>query len=329
MDNMKRIATAMAVIMMTMSLAGCGASGENNSSDTVINETNNIEANISTEEKKQPETQTQSETQQDLHPAAGIETGNQPAQDNQGNVEEQVTKHEHVYDESRKAVTCTESGLIVYTCRECGYSYSEEDSGSPALGHDFTSNTIVTEATEYSPGTRRFICARCGGSEDLAYGYAHKVKAYNGTQTVYGYWDTACEQEILELLNNYRASLGLKTLSTTRTMIETAHTRAKEIAFSYRHDHSRPTNERWRTAYPDDDFCGENIASGQADAQEVTTGWIESPDHNENMVNERFRTIGIGVFVRVDCPESGEVTQLDQKGLSHEDTRFYVQSFAN
>ena len=351
----KRTTIVMAVLMAA-TLAGCGhLHSSADISDSVINSAAQAASDARTADS-------------DTHESR-IDQDKKNGQSEQNNSDSQANHTEHVYNEVRKDATCTEAGVITYTCKVCGETYSEmdastpakghsylltkqaptcgqsgkniytcsvcgdsyteDDADNPALGHDFSSNTIVVTATEYSPGTRRFSCTRCGESKDIAYGYAHKVKAYNGTQTVYGYWDTACEQEILELLNNYRASQGLKPVSTTRSMIETAHTRAKEIAYSYRHNHSRPTNDRWRTAYPEDDFCGENIASGQADAQEVTTGWIESPDHNENMVNERFRTIGIGVFVRVDCPESGEVTEPDPKGLSHEDSRYYVQAFAN
>lgn len=351
----KRTTIVMAVLMAA-TLAGCGhLHSSADISDSVINSAAQAASDARTADSDTSESR--------------IDQDKKNGQSEQNNSDSQANHTEHVYNEVRKDATCTEAGVITYTCKVCGETYSEtdasapakghsylltkqaptcvqggkniytcsvcgdsyteDDADNPALGHDFSSNTIVVTATEYSPGTRRFSCTRCGESKDIAYGYAHKVKSYNGTQTVYGYWDTACEQEILELLNNYRASQGLKPVSTTRTMIETAHTRAKEIAYSYRHNHSRPTNERWRTAYPEDDSCGENIASGQADAQEVTTGWIESPDHNENMVNERFRTIGIGVFVRVDCPESGEVTEPDPKGLSHEDSRYYVQAFAN
>ncbi len=351
----KRTAVVMAVLMAA-ALAGCGNS---HSSADISDSVNNSVTQEASDTKIAGADTSESKIAQDK----------KNGQSEQNGSESQAEHTEHVYNEARKDATCTEAGIITYTCKVCGETYSETDSSAPAkghsyvltkqaptceqggkniytcsacgdsyteddadnpaLGHDFSSNTIVVEATEYSPGTRRFACTRCGNSQDIAYGYAHKVETYNGTKTVYGYWDTACEQEILRLLNEYRVSLGLKSLSARATMTRTAHTRAKEIAYSYRHDHSRPTNETWRSAYPEDDFCGENIASGQADAQEVTTGWIESPDHNENMINDKFMTIGIGVFVRVDCPESGEVTEPDIKGLSHEDSRYYVQSFAN
>ena len=43
---------------------------------------------------------------------------------------------------------------------------------------------------------------------------------------------------------------------------------------------------RWTTA-------GENIASGQESVQEAVAGWIESPGHCANLMNPRYREMGI------------------------------------
>lgn len=39
---------------------------------------------------------------------------------------------------------------------------------------------------------------------------------------------------------------------------------------------------------------GENIAQGQRSPADVMEAWIESPGHNENMLNSRFTRVGIG-----------------------------------
>jgi uncharacterized protein YkwD len=339
----RRLTCASLALVVCVSLAACGgnsnASVNSGNADSVeqsvaVQDENKITENTSkavgnldAAQSDGGETQTQAEQTESSSEAESSE-----AQEIVSQSVEVVTQPPHTvhsYNLTKVAATCEENGKNVYRCSVCGDSYEEEDADSPALGHDYTSNEIVVTATQYSPGTRRFICGVCGATKDLAYGYAHTVRAYDGTHVVYGYWDTACEQEIFDLLNEYRVSQGLKALTKSSTISETAHQRALEIAYSYRHNHSRPTNERWRTAYPEDDFCGENIASGQADAQEVTTGWIESPDHEENMSSTMYHHVGIGVFVRVDCPESGEVTVPDPNGLSHEDYRYYVQSFSS
>ncbi|NEE25044.1 CAP domain-containing protein, partial [Streptomyces sp. SID7982] len=39
----------------------------------------------------------------------------------------------------------------------------------------------------------------------------------------------------------------------------------------------------------------ENIARGQADAQAVVEGWMNSEGHRANILNCDYKTIGIGV----------------------------------
>jgi uncharacterized protein YkwD len=341
-NSAQKLTCAGLALAVCVSLAACGNNNTSADSGNVaiveqsvaVQDENKITENTSKEGGNLDAAQSDGgETETNAEQAeSGASDDKSQTSDSEVQTVEVVTQPPHTthsYVVTQVAATCEENGKIRYTCSVCGDSYEEEDADSPALGHQFTSNEIVLEATQYSPGTRRFICGVCGATNDLAYGYAHTVKAYDGTHVVYGYWDTACEQEIFDLLNEYRVSKGLRALTKSSIISETAHQRALEIAYSYRHNHSRPTNERWRTAYPEDDFCGENIASGQADAQEVTTGWIESAAHEENMSSTTFRRVGIGVFVRVDCPESGEVTVPDPEGLSHEDYRYYVQSFSD
>lgn len=329
----RRLTCASLALAVCVSLAACGNNNNITSADS--GNVNSAESSASTQSEStstaggnidaaQPtggETANSAESE-----SASVEAG---TQEQTVEVVTQAPHTTHSYVMTKVAATCEDNGKNLYRCSVCGDSYEEEDANSPATGHQYTSNEIVITATQYSPGTRRFICGVCGAAKDLAYGYAHTVQAYDGTHVVYGYWDTSCEQEIFDLLNEYRVSQGLKALTKSSAISETAHQRALEIAYSYRHNHSRPTNERWITAYPEDVACGENIASGQADAQEVTTGWINSPDHEENMSRTSYNHVGIGVFVRVDCPESGEVTVPDEKGLSHEDDRYYVQSFSS
>ena len=44
-------------------------------------------------------------------------------------------------------------------------------------------------------------------------------------------------------------------------------------------------------------LTGENIAYGPETAEEVVKGWLDSPDHCANIMEPRFREIGIGFAV--------------------------------
>lgn len=244
-------------------------------------------------------------------------------------INEEAGYGKHQYGERRTQATCTEGAKTIYTCSVCGDSYTVEDENSPALGHDYTFQSVVVTATDTSAGVKRFGCERCGENNDVNYALPHKVNTYNGTQVVYGYWDKAREKEIADILDEYRKANGLRPFLSYSELSQTARTRAMEIAYSYRHNHSRPTNASWRTAYNSNlGTCGENIAAGQENAQAVMDAWKNSSSHNENMLNPDFDSVGIGVFVRVDCVESGEVTVPDPEGLSYNDV-YYVQSFSD
>lgn len=44
-------------------------------------------------------------------------------------------------------------------------------------------------------------------------------------------------------------------------------------------------------------LTGENIAYGPESAEEVVDGWLDSPDHCANIMEPRFREIGIGYAI--------------------------------
>lgn len=56
-----------------------------------------------------------------------------------------------------KKATCTEDGVITYTCTECNESYTEK---IPATGHKY--NDVVTEASCDKGGYTLHTCANCG-----------------------------------------------------------------------------------------------------------------------------------------------------------------------
>lgn len=51
-------------------------------------------------------------------------------------------------------------------------------------------------------------------------------------------------------------------------------------------------------------FVGENIAAGQVSPQAVVQDWVESPGHCVNLMNPRYRYIGVG-YVHQDGDRYG------------------------
>ena len=59
-------------------------------------------------------------------------------------------------------------------------------------------------------------------------------------------------------------------------------------------DGSQPKDRVRRAGYSSR-LTGENIAYGPVSAEEVVAGWLASPDHCANIMDPRFRDIGVGV----------------------------------
>lgn len=111
---------------------------------------------------------------------------------------------EDVYDNCSFKVTeevkatCTENGHTVYTCTDCGGSYTEY---AQALGHDdvdaLERTGVVAEACTTDGYTGDKICSKCGtildrGSVIPALGHANIDTFVPATCTEDGYWTSRC-----------------------------------------------------------------------------------------------------------------------------------------
>jgi uncharacterized protein YkwD len=61
-------------------------------------------------------------------------------------------------------------------------------------------------------------------------------------------------------------------------------------------DGSQPKDRVIRAGYQPR-LTGENIALGPESAEEVVAGWLDSPGHCANIMDHRFRDIGVGLSV--------------------------------
>lgn len=76
-----------------------------------------------------------------------------------------------------------------------------------------------------------------------------------------------------------------------------AHDMARRKYFEHRgSDGSEPRDRVRRSGYQWR-LTGENIAFGPESAEEVVAGWLHSPGHCANIMEPKFRDIGIGLAV--------------------------------
>jgi uncharacterized protein YkwD len=90
-------------------------------------------------------------------------------------------------------------------------------------------------------------------------------------------------------------------LAVSRKLNDAAGDHARDMARRKYFEHagrdgSEPRDRVRRAGYQSR-LTGENIAFGPESAEEVVAGWLASPGHCENIMDPRFRDIGVGYAV--------------------------------
>ncbi|MDO0929303.1 CAP domain-containing protein [Streptomyces sp. TG1A-8] len=104
---------------------------------------------------------------------------------------------------------------------------------------------------------------------------------------------------IVELVNAERSKAGCSALTLNATLTKVAQAHSQDMA-SHRNmshtgsDGSSPGDRITNGGYAWSAY-GENIAYGYATAEEVMTGWMNSPGHRANILNCSFKEIGVGL----------------------------------
>lgn len=106
-------------------------------------------------------------------------------------------------------------------------------------------------------------------------------------------------EEVLKLVNIEREAEGLKPLVLNRELSDVALEKSRDMEEKGYFEHISPTHgtpfqmmERARINYR---RAGENIAKGHRTPQEVVRGWMNSPTHRKNIMDPKFKELGIGV----------------------------------
>lgn len=115
----------------------------------------------------------------------------------------------------------------------------------------------------------------------------------------------AVESRIFELLNELRVEQGLSELTNNAQLKKAADQRARETEETF--SHTRPDGSEAFTVLQEPEYeynyrmAGENLGMAtnlldeEAMAELLFNGWVESEGHYENMVQEGFEEVGIGV----------------------------------
>lgn len=107
--------------------------------------------------------------------------------------------------------------------------------------------------------------------------------------------------QVVGLVNQHRAGLGLAPLRTSASLQDAAVWKARHMAAYGYMTHDDPAPPTARTWYQRVQACGytrggagENIAYGYASPQSVMSGWLNSAGHRANIENPSYRVLGVG-----------------------------------
>lgn len=117
------------------------------------------------------------------------------------------------------------------------------------------------------------------------------------------------ENEILTLVNQFRAENGLAALSMNNKLIESARYKSNSMLQLNYFEHTNPQYNNQSPSYLirtifniPCGYCGENLHMSEAESRDVNstalqivTDWKESPGHRANMLRAGFTKIGVGV----------------------------------
>ncbi|MBW5389930.1 CAP domain-containing protein [Brachyspira hampsonii] len=106
-------------------------------------------------------------------------------------------------------------------------------------------------------------------------------------------------ERVTELCNEARKQNNVSvSLVLDSKLSEAAQKRAEELKTLF--SHRRPNKKAFSTILREYNItyitAGENIANGQADADDVMKSWLNSSGHRANILQKNFGKIGVGVF---------------------------------
>ncbi len=117
---------------------------------------------------------------------------------------------------------------------------------------------------------------------------------------------SAAEAEVLRLVNAERAGAGCGALRSHAVLLRVARAHSKDMGtrgyFAHDSQDGRSPFDRMRAAGYRGGAMAENIAAGQPTAAAVMKAWMNSPGHRANILDCRFRVIGVGAVTVAGSP---------------------------
>jgi len=122
--------------------------------------------------------------------------------------------------------------------------------------------------------------------------FANKVRGQNNSQGL--------AVEIINLTNQERAKNNLAPLAPNAQLLKAAQAKADKIFAEQYFSHNSLDGIKFSAWVREENYryliVGENLALGFDNPEAVIKAWMESPDHRANILNPRFKDIGLVVM---------------------------------
>jgi len=116
---------------------------------------------------------------------------------------------------------------------------------------------------------------------------------------VLGYSSEIIAQKVLDQTNQMRIKDGLPTLKLNLILSKSATSKAEDMFASNYWSHNSPAGttpwDFFKQSGYDYSVAGENLAKDFYDTDTMMKAWMNSPTHKANIVNTKYKEIGIGV----------------------------------
>lgn len=128
---------------------------------------------------------------------------------------------------------------------------------------------------------------------------------------ILGISSSISQQKIIELTNTERDKLGLSKVSENEALNYAAQLKAQNMFSENYWSHFAPSGKTpWDFILGSGykfAFAGENLAKNFYNSDDVVVAWMDSPTHRDNLLNPRYKDIGVAV---VDGVLNGQKTTL-------------------
>lgn len=129
---------------------------------------------------------------------------------------------------------------------------------------------------------------------------------------VLGYATDMSIQSLLDDTNTQRSNAGETSLRLNAALDQAAQAKANDMAARDYWSHNTPDGQTPWTFITAAGYsyttAGENLAYGFATAADTLTGWMNSPEHRDNILNTSFQEVGFGIVNIPDYRGTGPET---------------------